>query len=196
MTFFILSNPTSSNDQQSRPEKRPISASFDTVETPKKSKPTTITSKDSGTGREGQTWTANEMKIAEETKIAGQPYEAVADLLGRTASGVKRKMSKVTKIWVPRTTELKLLWTLVIEKQKTFPVIRKRFAHAEYQSLNPILKKIRNGWLLTNIPTEPDNFLKRVRTVHKGEKFDHKDRQGVVVSPEFLRTLRVPLDRW
>ena len=169
-----------SHDQQSRPAKRPISTSFDTVKTPKKPKPTTTKSKDSGTSREGQSWTADEMKIAEEAKTAGQSYEDIADLLGRTARGVQRKMLKVTKIWVPRTTELKLLWTLVIEKQMTFPVIRKRFAHAEKGCLNPILRKIRNGWLLTDIPTEPDNFLKRVRTVYKGEKFDHKDRRGVV----------------
>ena len=53
-----------SNDKRSPPAKRPISASFGTVETRKKSKPTTSKSKGSGKGRTGHFWSAEELKTA------------------------------------------------------------------------------------------------------------------------------------
>ena len=56
------------------------------------------------------------------------------------------------------------------KKLKSFKVIQNHLARpGPYYCLRLLFKKIKNGCPLTNIPTEPDNFLARIQRVKRGE---------------------------
>ena len=92
---------TRSNDQQSRPARRPISASFGPVAIFKTPKPTEGNSKSSCFG---QPWTADESRITLEEGKKGESWESTRKLIDRTLYGVQKESTKVTNIWLPRTT--------------------------------------------------------------------------------------------
>ena len=169
-----------SKDQQSHPLKRSISASFGTVETRKKPKPTTTKTKGSRKGRSNKPWTADEKRTASEARSKGKSWEYIADLLGRPVRGCKAKLSQVPITWVPRRADVKLMWSLVIEQKiVSGSAILKYFPDANSVGLIEFFSKIKRGSPLTSIPTVPDDFFARIRGV-KDERFEHKDVRGIV----------------
>ena len=60
---------------------------------------------------------ADELKIASEARREGKSVKSSTDLLRRTPSGCRIIVSKVPIIWVPRRTDVNLMWNLVIEKE-------------------------------------------------------------------------------
>ncbi len=161
-----------SKEQQSRPAKRPVSASFSTVKARKKPKPTS---------RWRKRWTADEVKILNEETSKGKPLKLIADRLGRPVQGCARKLSDNGILWVPRSADVKLMWSLVIEQNiVSHSAIQKRFPDTRPANVLEVLNKVKYGYALENIPTVPGNFFTRIREVKKYERFEHKDGRGIV----------------